>query len=352
MNATHNDSAAGPASPVVTQKPRLAGHDWVAGSVAGTPANLKDLAFSGSVFVTLGDALPSGVPTIFSGAFDYTSGQFNAAPGDPQGVTVWTPPVTPPPNVASNLSSVIVTTSVGFLALSNVDGSVITSADGTNWATQKPVGNPGPPVTGMNAISFGFVNAGALYLAAGTGGRIYSNPSGDLVNWTQVVDPNIPPNDLNSISLLGDGSFYVTGTLGTLLSSPNGSTWNAPFATNTTSTLHAVTLCVLCTGVRYVAVGDAGTIVTSTDTQTWTLVPPTAFDPPLPNPAPNLQSVTVGGSAGTRFLAVGQNGAVVFSDDGVFWQTSSSGTSNLAKVLYVGSLYLAVGDAGVNAVSR
>jgi len=65
----------------------------------------------------------------------------------------------------------------------------------------------------------------------------------------------------------------------------------------------------------------------------------------------------VGGASGTRFLAVGQNGAVVFSDDGLGlnWSIKSAGlgnTANLAKVVAVPSMYLAVGDAGANAVSR
>jgi hypothetical protein len=65
-----------------------------------------------------------------------------------------------------------------------------------------------------------------------------------------------------------------------------------------------------------------------------------------------LLSVTVGGSAGTRFLAVGQGGAVAYSDDGVSWSTASSGSSNLAQVRFFGGLYLSVGDAGANLVSR
>jgi hypothetical protein len=97
--------------------------------------------------------------------------------------------------------------------------------------------------------------------------------------------------------------------------------------------------------IHYVAVGDAGTIVTSPDGVAWT---PVTLAPPI---AQNLLSVTVGGASGSRILAVGQGGAVVFSDDGVSWSQAASGAS-LSKVVFVPSLYLAVGDGGANAVSR
>ena len=67
----------------------------------------------------------------------------------------------------------------------------------------------------------------------------------------------------------------------------------------------------------------------------------------------DLRSVTIGGATATRFLAVGQGGAVAYSDDGLNWSIASAGSSNnLASVLFPRGLYLAVGDAGANAVSR
>jgi photosystem II stability/assembly factor-like uncharacterized protein len=94
----------------------------------------------------------------------------------------------------------------------------------------------------------------------------------------------------------------------------------------------------------YVAVGDAGTIVTSTDGGvTWTGIAPVLVQ--------DLLGVTVGGASGTRFLAVGRGGAVAYSDDGLSWFTASSG-ADLAKVIFAPSMYLAVGDAGANVVAK
>jgi hypothetical protein len=110
--------------------------------------------------------------------------------------------------------------------------------------------------------------------------------------------------------------------------------------------------------VRFVAVGDAGAVVTSTDVTngqgTWT---PTV----LPG-LQNLRSVTVGGATGFRFMAVGLGGVVVFGDsvinnvpvNSIQWSTpaTQSPTGDLSSVLFFLGQYLAVGAAGANAVSH
>lgn len=348
MNATHNDSAAGPNSLPVPAMPRLAGgtDTWASGKPLGTtPANLKDLAFSGSRFVVVGDATTAGTvttPTILAGDFNYTN-------VDPPGVTAWmTPgslppltPVSPPPGFTSNLSSVIFNGGA-YVALGS-DGSIISSGDGVNWVSNNPIQVNGIQASGMNGIAFGAVFGTPIYVAVGNGGKIYV--TNDLTTWTPITP--VTPNDLTSVSVL-NGSFLATGVGGTLLTSPDGISWSS-LPTNTTSTLRGITFSAI-NGI-YAAVGDAGTIITSADnTTTW--------NPVVPAPlAQDLRGVTTGGQAGTRFLAVGQGGAVVYSDDGLTWKIASSGTTNnvannLAKVLFVSGMYLSVGDVGVNAVSK
>lgn len=353
MNATHDDSSAGPNSTTVLAAPTLAGKDWVAGTplpVGPTPVNLRGLVIVGSRFVTVGDATTTGTvtsPTILAGDFNYTAGLFNFASGDPQGVTTWMPPTSLPLGFAANLTSV---TSAGsaFIALA-ANGSVISSSDGLNWVANSTV-----PATGMNGVAFGFVSGiTPTYMAAGNGGNVFK--ANDIVNGSWAPVASGTTNDLTGIWVVNgvvNVAFFVTGAGGTLISSPDGSTWNPPLTTNTTNTLRAIAFCGNCSGVQFVAVGDSGTIITSTDSVNWNVVDPSTFTPPFPVPLPNLQSVTVGGTAGTRFLAVGQGGAVVYSDDGVNWFTASSGSSNLAQVRYLGGLYLSVGDAGANLVSR
>jgi len=321
MNATHDDSAAGPSSLPVLATPRLAGASWVSGTTLGAPPqNLKSLVPGGSRFVAVGDT-----GTIFASDFSYTSANPN-----PEGVTAWTPPTTLPAGFAADLSSVMFNGS--FIAMAT-NGSIISSADGFNWSANVSV-----PATGMNGLVSGFVSGVTqTFIAVGNAGQIFTTT--DLVTWTQA--PSGTTNDLTSISIL-NGSFFVTGSGGTLLISQNGTTWSA-LPSSTTNTLRSVTFTPISLNIHYAAVGDAGTIVVSADGVSWT-----AIAPPQPQ---SLRSVAIGGATASRFLAVGQGGAVVYSDDGLNWSIASS-ASDLEKVLFFGGMYLAVGGAGANAVSR
>jgi hypothetical protein len=372
MNATHNDSAAGPNSTPVVAIPRLAGVDWVAGAslpLNAAPSNLRNIVFGGGQFVTVGDATTNGTtttPTVFAGVFNYSQGQFD--PTLPQGVNQWVPPTTPPGTFNKNLSSLLFNGS--WVALSPDDGSIISSADGVNWSQHLTAAQGNPLASGMSAIGFAFAGGNVpVYVSVGTGGRIFVNPNGDLLTWQPATADNGTTSDLNSISQL-NSNFWVTGAGGTLLANPSVfnsdgtlSTW-FHVTSNTLNALRGIAFGPNLnspTGNLFVAVGDAGTIVTCPGDimtingvnpgRTCAVVDPATFDPPFAA-LPNLRSVTVGGSAGTRFLAVGEGGAVVFSDDGLAWKTASSGTANLSKVVYNGGLYMAVGDAGANVVSR
>jgi hypothetical protein len=314
MNATHDDSSAGPASPVFTQTPRLAGADWTSGTALGA-TNLNGIAFSGSRLVAVGDSA-----AIFTGDHNYTS-------TNPPGVTAWLPPTSLPAGFTANLSAVTYTSQ--FVAL-GINGSILTSSDGLTWILAADA----VPGAGMNGIVFG-----GLYVAVGDGGSIFT--SLDLVTWAQATSTTL--NDLYSVSFL-NGGFVATGASGTLLTSADGVTWTARVS-NTANALRGAAFRATPTAL-YVVVGDAGTVVTSTDGTNWTA---TALAG-----AANLRGVTSGGALGTRFLAVGLGGAVVFSDDGASWSppSVSPGPAGLARVLFAPAMYVAVGAAGANAVSK
>jgi hypothetical protein len=329
MNATHDDSSAGPNSLSVVATPRLAGADWGSGTQLGSPPqNLKSIALNGTRFVAVGDAA-----AIFAGDLDYTS-------VDPPGIFAWMPPVSLPIAFSSDLACVI---SNGTFTALGTDGSTMTSGDGLNWTSGGRV-----PAIGMSGLAFGFVTGVTpTFFAVGAGGNIFASTD-NLVSWNPVSSGT--SSDLTGIFLL-NSAFFVTGAGGTLLTSPSGAggTW-APLVTNTANTLRSVAFNPRSLGNPYVAVGDAATILTSPDGVSWTPVAPSAITPPLTQ---DLRSVTVGGATASRFLAVGQTGAVAYSDDGLNWSSASSGLSNnLAGVLYAAGLYLAVGDAGANAVAR
>jgi len=323
MNATREDSKAGPSSPIVVKTPRLAGAEWASGTALGTtPTNLNGIAFNGSRLVVVGD---SG--TIFAGDYNYTS-------ANPP-VTAWLQPTSLPAEFPPTTNLSAVTFSSQFVAL-GIDGSILTSADGLTWTFSTTI-LPGGP--NMNSIAFG----AGVYVAVGDGGSIFT--STDLVTWTQV--PNAG-SDLYSVSFL-NGGFVATGAGGALLTSATGSSWIVQDS-KTLSALRGAAFSASSTGIHYVVVGDAGAIVTSTSTDgtNWGAIT-------LPGaPAPSLRSVTSGGALGTRFLAVGQGGTVVFSDDGTTWRSplTPPGPTNLTRVIFTPAMYVAVGETGTNAFSK
>jgi len=323
MNATNNDSKAGPSSPIVVAMPRLAGAEWVSGTPLGgtPPQNLNGIAFNGSRLVVVGD---SG--TIFAGDYNYTS---TNPPGvtPPPGVTAWMLPTSAPANFTASLSAVIFS---GLFVALGTDGSVLKSTDGLTWtsATATPAGAV------MNGITFGVVNGTGIYVAVGSGGSIFTSP--DLVTWAQATSTTT--SDLYSVSFL-NGTFVATGALGTLLTSADGSTWAAP-ASGTTNALRATAFRSAPTAL-YVVVGDAGTIVTSADGVAWSPI----ASPPLPQ---NLSAVRFG----SRFVAVGQGGAALYSNDGLSWSIASGSSGDLSGVVYTPSMYVAVGATGANEFSK
>ncbi len=331
MNATNQDSKAGPSTPVVLGVPRPAGAIWTPGPpiVGSVLRNLNRVAFgtvpissiSTARLVAVGD---SG--SIFSGDYNYTN-------ASPPGVTAWTP-ASVPLGFASDLSAALYTGS--FVAL-GTNGSVLTSADGNTWTSTASI-----PSTGMNGITLGNSPAGLVFVAVGAGGKIFTSPP-DLSAWTLAAF-NAGADLFNVFYTSFTGSFVATGANGTLLTSPDAITWTRQSTTPpTTSALRGTAFGTGSAGALYVVVGDAGTILTSINGTTWNPVTP----PPLSD---DLRSVAIG----SRFVAVGRTGAAIFSDDGTHWQLPSvgPGAADLSAVVSTPAMYVTVGALGANAVSK
>ena len=91
-------------------------------------------------------------------------------------------------------------------------------------------------------------------------------------------------------------------------------------------------------GSQFVAVGNYGTILSSTDGQTWiTQNSGTIL---------GLSDIIWDGDS-SRFVAVGSFGTVLTSPDGISWTSQESGTTySLAGITWSGSQYVVVGGAG------
>ena len=92
---------------------------------------------------------------------------------------------------------------------------------------------------------------------------------------------------------------------------------------------------VLLDGTTYIAVGNNGTITTTTDPSAWNTIASTGT-------TQNLNSICYDG---TMFVAVGDNGTILSSVDTVIWTPQVSGiTTSLRSIIYTGTTYIAVGD--------
>ena len=90
--------------------------------------------------------------------------------------------------------------------------------------------------------------------------------------------------------------------------------------------------------LKFMAVGDSGTVLTSSDGKSWTIRDS--------GTSQSLYSITIRDND-VSYLAVGNLGKVLTSSDGIAWISKSSGTTqNLREVTYSNSNFVAVGGYG------
>ncbi len=163
---------------------------------------------------------------------------------------------------------------------------------------------------------------------------------GGGLSWTAQSSPTTA--NLNGV--VYNGSRYVAvGDGGVIVTSTNGTTWSLASSSPTTDDLFDVTW----TGTQFIAVGGmqnaSTTILTSTDGDIWTT--PTT----LPSLSQPLNAVA---SASTNTLvAVGPVGqiAMVSGDGGNIWSQVTITTAaswDLDDILWTGSQFVAVGVSG------
>jgi len=128
----------------------------------------------------------------------------------------------------------------------------------------------------------------------------------------------------------GNTGFVAVGEAGTILSSTDGVNWS-PQISDSATDLNAVTY----GGGRFVAVGYPGETVISADGVHWNGFPQTNL----------LLGITC---SSNLFVAVGTSGRIVTSPDGVTWSPQASGLGGtLNAVTYANGKFIAVGEAGV-----
>ncbi len=178
---------------------------------------------------------------------------------------------------------------------------------------------------------FLFVVATALALTA--------NAADPLDTWT-VRNPTPTPNDLRSVTT-GNGLVVAVGTAGTIVTSADsGDTWTVQDSIPTDPSINFVG--VAFGNGKFVALPESGSqqpIITSLNGTNWTTN--STFFAPVPTA---FTAISFGGGT---FVAVGYSGdtnLVYTSTDGVAWTRRSAGESNSVNaVTYAQNQFVAVG---------
>lgn len=124
-----------------------------------------------------------------------------------------------------------------------------------------------------------------------------------------------------------NGTYVAVGELGTILTSSDGTNW----VSQESGTIDGLRDCAYGAG-QYVVVGDFGTVLTSTNAVSWTSQYAGTFY--------SLNGVTF---ADGQFVAVGEQTTILTSLDGAVWTPRSSGNWDLFDVIHAEGIYVAVG---------
>jgi len=127
------------------------------------------------------------------------------------------------------------------------------------------------------------------------------------------------------------GKYIVIGDAGTILSSTDATSWNNENS-GTANGLRSV----LFAGGQFVATGQTGTILTSSDGASW-VARSSGVDK-------FISGIAYGAGL---YVAVGGSGTILTSADGITWSPADSGTSRfLQKIRFFAGKFIAVGSGG------
>ncbi len=191
------------------------------------------------------------------------------------------------------------TTGVDKIVVVGESGTILTSNDGATWTSRNA--NVTQTLRGVAAGPFQYVAVGG-----DTGSVIRWSTDG--IAWSAVA-PAIPATSKLRAIAYGSAQFVAVGTAGTIVTSPDGGTWNAR-GSGTNERLDGV----FWTGTQFVVVSETGNVLSSVDGVTWTSA--------VGNPPAWVEGLTWNES---KYVAVGAAGRMAMSPDGAFWTAVPSG---------------------------
>lgn len=206
-------------------------------------------------------------------------------------------------------------------------GTIVTSQDAANWA---------PQISGNTDALWGTTFKEGQWIVAGGSSQVVTSP--DSITWTSVNGPSA--YSLFDIAFDGSGLYAMSGDSGlapTILISSDTVTWEQRTPQpNNGEGLYGIGFAA----GQWIAVGDKGTILTSTDPDSRNWSAQTSGTPS------NLRDIIFDGVG--AYVVVGDGGVILTSSDAITWTTRSSGTTeDLWGVEYdPAGLYVVVGFGG------
>jgi hypothetical protein len=209
----------------------------------------------------------------------------------------------------------------GAFTISGSGGQILRSVNGTDWAVH---------ASGASVPLYGLAYGDGRYVAVGDNGTSATSANG--VDWTtsSIGDGN----NYWSVTF-GEGRFVAVSGAGTIVSSTDGATW-APASLDSAIPGY-IELYVVGHGAgRFVAGGyfwdeptgnEGAMLLSSDDGLTWTLV----TDPDIPqdatHPGHNNYWVDEVKYNGSQFVAAGDGGLLLVSTDGLEWSVRDADTT-------------------------
>ena len=325
MDARVNGGKGGAQTPSITKTPRLGGSAWSPGLGLDSNTDFRGLAYGAAADGTPEYITVGGGGAIFRSAYVITDS-----------VLAWS-------TSASGLSvdfSAATYAFGKFIAVgSGTSNNVVSSADLLAWAPATTA-----IATSLNAVA----TDGVTVVAVGDSGKIYRTTDG--LAWNEVSASGVTDN-LKGVSYLSSGNWVAVGNNGALLLSADGTNWSRSTSVLPTLLRTATLRSVAAVGTTWVIVGDAGVVMTSTDSgASWTDYSSSIYG------FPNLYAVngsSTTSSSLTQFLIVGASGTVYSSPNGSEWTQQSVGVSDdLYGLLGSATQYFAVGASGTSRTSK
>ena len=254
---------------------------------------------------------------------------------------------------AQNLNDILFSNGV-YTAVGNA-GTIISSNDLLNWTAPSSIIDGGSNITN-DLFSIGIENKTDHFFVTGAWGTFIRSDDPTADTWTSEAIPTVPPpsasffygvasSPLNPVETL----VVTVGSGGDIFTSVNsGGDWNiSAGSTESEETINDLTK----SDTLHVAVGNNGTILTSTNAGIdW------ASQKLTSSCGGNHLHAVTWSDATMRFVAVGDSGTICYSDDGVVWTPPPisanlpDSASTLYGIAWGQDQFIAVGGSSVNSV--